>query len=337
MSILKKIYYKACAVLPMSLFRSGGPSNLLLPYHHTVSDHQLEHISHLYSYKNEQQFSDDLDFLLKQYKPVSVAELSSGVYSNKSFAPGSFLLTFDDGFREVYDIIAPLLEKKGVPAIFFINPAFTDNRELFYRCKISLLIGELKRNENTLSKVYAEVLGLPGVTTDQLTGSLKKITQHTADVLDTIANRIGYSFNEYLAKQQPFLTKEQVTDLHKRGFTIGAHSMNHPYYKLLSSDEQVRQTIDSCNYVKELLETAECHFSFPHSDAPISQEVITAIHSQNKGVLFGIQNQKEEFNNNILHRFNAERPETGIEELIKGQITLNRLQKLAGRNSVKRN
>lgn len=337
MNPLKKIYYQACSMLPMSMFRSGGPSGLLLPYHHTVSNEELQHIAHLYSYKNEQQFISDLDFLLTNYKPVSVDELSKAVLNKNKLPAGKFLLTFDDGFREVDDIIAPILEKKGVPAIFFINPAFIDNKELFYRCKISLLIGELKKNQASYLTLYADALQITAATMESVTEALKKLSQDNASVLDGIAEKISYSFDEYLQKQQPFLTAEQLVSLHKRGFSIGAHSMNHPYYNLLPVEGQVKQTIDSCNYVKDLLGIGECHFSFPHSDEPISQQTITAINKNNTGLLFGIQNQKNELYNNMLHRFNAERPETAIEELIKGQITLNRLQQITGQNTVKRN
>lgn len=336
MSILKKIYYKSCSMLPMSLFRSGGPHGLLLPYHHTVSNEELQHIYHLYPYKNEQQFENDLDFLLKYYKPVTADALAAAVAGNTTITPGSFLLTFDDGFREVYDIIAPILEKKGVPAIFFVNPAFIDNRELFYRCKISILIGELKRNEKAFSKLYAAALLGNDATTEQITGALKKINQTNAAVLDSIAEKINYSFDNFLQQQQPFLTTEQLVTLHKNGFTIGAHSMDHPYYNLLPENMQVQQTVDSCNFVKELTGVNKCHFSFPHSDEPITQQTINLLLQQNDGLLFGIQNQKEELHNRILHRFNAERPEVPIEELVKGQITLNRLQKMMGRNKVKR-
>lgn len=336
MSPLKNIYYQASSLLPVSLFRSGGPSGLLLPYHHTVSNNELQHIFHLYPYKNEQQFTDDLDFLLKYYQPVSADELSKSVLDKKNIPAGRFLLTFDDGFREVHDVIAPILEKKGVPAIFFINPAFIDNKELFYRCKISLLIGELKKNDSSYVNIYAGILQ-SSPTIEATTNVLKKLNQSNAYLLDEIAQKINYSFDNYLKEQRPFLTTEELVSLHQRGFTIGAHSMDHPYYHLLSTEDQVKQTLDSCNYVKELLGTTECHFSFPHSDEPVLQETITAINENNTGLLFGIQNQKNELYNRMLHRFNAERPGIKAGTLIKGQIILNKLQQLAGKNTVKRN
>lgn len=336
MSILKKIYYTVTPALPGGLFSSGGPMGLLLPYHHVVSNDFLPHISQLYAFKNVQQFTKDLDFLLKHYKPIHPDDLGKAIFNDAAIPPGSFLLTFDDGFREVYDNIAPILEKKGVPAIFFLNPAFVNNRELFYRCKISLMIDELKNKTADLLPIYSKVLPA-APDTGTVIAALKNLNQHNASVLDILANNIHFSFEDFLEKKKPFLTSSQIVDLHKRGFTIGAHSMNHPYYHLLSVEDQVRQTIDSCNYVKELLGTEECHFSFPHSDAGISQAGIDAINQHVTGLLFGIQNQKKELHNRILHRFNAERPETNANALIKGQLLLNKIQQLTGRDTVKRN
>ena len=37
-------------------------------------------------------------------------------------------LTFDDGFRELHDVVAPILLRKGIPATFFVNSAFIDNK-----------------------------------------------------------------------------------------------------------------------------------------------------------------------------------------------------------------
>ncbi|MFT3980374.1 MAG: polysaccharide deacetylase family protein [Ferruginibacter sp.] len=336
MSSLKKIYYKGASLLPSGLFRSGGPQRLLLPYHHTVSNNTLEHIAHLYAYKNEKQFISDLDFLLKHYTPATADDIYTAVKNNHPFQKGSFLLSFDDGFREIYDVIAPILEKKGVPAIFFVNPSFIDNRKLFYRCKISILAGQLKRNPSLLP-AFATALNTTVADSNEIIEMLKKVNQNNTAVLDTIAATIGYSFDEFLRTQLPFASAEQLINLHKRGFTIGAHSMDHPYYALLDEQDQVDQTIRSVHYVKELLRTDTCHFSFPHSDAVVSQKVIGQINEQMNGLLFGIQNQKAELHNNILHRFNAERPETSAAELVKGQLLLNRIQQAAGKNSVKRN
>jgi len=339
MSVLKSIYYSVCSLLPMKLIKSAGPRGTLFPYQHTVSDEPLPHIRHLYACKNQKQFSDDLDFLLKHYQPVSLADITGAIKTHSVLPRRSFLLSFDDGLRGVHDIIAPILEKKGVPACFFINPAFIDNRVLFYRCKISLLIEELLEKGDRVSYLglYQGILGTGKKTLKETIVSLRSISESNAWKLDKIAENAGISFDAFLRTNRPFLTRDQLISLHQRGFSIGAHSMDHPYFQHLSITEQVNQVTGSCRYVNDLLETGDCCFSFPHSDRGLAAALFRELRELNVPLFFGVQNQKEELGNRMVHRFNAERPEIKLESLVKGIWLLTGLRKLAGMNRVRRN
>lgn len=161
MSRFKQLFYKTSSFLPMQFLQNLSPATALFPYHHTVSNEMLPHIQHLYSYKNVAQFTKDLDTLLKYNTPVTPEELSECVKENKPFPKKTFLLSFDDGFKESHDTIAPILLQKGVPAIFFITPAFLDNKELFLRSKTSLLIHELlNAKKDGLLKEYNHHLNI---------------------------------------------------------------------------------------------------------------------------------------------------------------------------------
>jgi peptidoglycan/xylan/chitin deacetylase (PgdA/CDA1 family) len=337
MNLLKSSYYKASSLLPMALAKAMGSFSTLLPYHHTVSNAFLPHIKHLFNYKNVAQFSADLDFLLKHYKPVTPIDIIKSIEQNNALPKKSFLISFDDGFKEVYDIIAPILEQKGVPAIFFINPAYIDNKVLFYRCKISLLINELVKHkqESSFANIFYDTLQLPKKSFDEIKISLKKLDQSNAEILDTLAVKIDFSFEKYLTEQQPFLTQQQLISLHNRGFFIGGHSMTHPYYNKLLLQEQVAQTKASCNFVNKLLSVNNCCFSFPHTDVGISQHFFEHVRSSIP-LFFGIQNQKVELENRVLHRFNAERPEVNFADQVKGISMMMCLQKVTGKNTVRR-
>jgi peptidoglycan/xylan/chitin deacetylase (PgdA/CDA1 family) len=339
MSLLKNIYYRGSSLLPMKLVKGIGRPGILLPYHHTVSSQFLPHIGHLYSYKNETQFIKDLDFLLKHYKPVTAEEVVAAVSNNHALPSPSFLLSFDDGLREVNDIIAPILEKKGVPALFFINPAFIDNKELFYRCKISLLIHDLKKNKDNQAFLnqYAVLLNTQEKTLENIIHLLKRVNQSNAGILDILAEKTGLSFGSFLRTQQPFLTTPQLQNLHSKGFSLGGHSMNHPYYQLLPLKEQIEQTVASCRYINEITGAKECCFSFPHSDKALPQVLFDELKKSGIPLLFGVQNQMEEINNHVLHRFNAERPEVAMDIQLKGLIFLIWFRSLTGKNKVTRN
>jgi peptidoglycan/xylan/chitin deacetylase (PgdA/CDA1 family) len=340
----KAIYYSAASLLPTGILKKVAPAGSLLPYHHLVSDEEVLHVKHLYPYKNIRQFTDDLEHLLKHYRPVSVEELAGAVLSGKKTPSGAFLLSFGDGFREVYDIIAPILLARGVPAVFFVNPAFLDNQLLFYRCKISLLIEEVlrQRERSTVLKECAEILrdGGGGVdpSPEGLVARIRRITNLDQGLLDGLAIPLEFSFDEYLGRRRPFLSVAQVGELRDKGFTIGAHSWDHPYYDLISPEEQVRQTLESMEFVNKKFPSAHRLFSFPHSDANLPQSFFDRLFAERAPVelLFGIQNQLEEPANRLLHRFNAERPDLPMSQQLNGVLLWMLIKKWSGKYSVKR-
>jgi len=338
MNLAKDIYYTACSALPMRLLKKLAPPTTLLPYHHTVSDENLLHIKHLYSYKNISEFNNDLDYLLQHFKAISPQDILDSINKYNKLPANSFLLSFDDGFKEVFHIIAPILEAKGIPAIFFINPAFIDNKELFYRCKTSLLINELLKNKHdkALIRLYGNELGLKNPTTDKIIYTFKSSKSFTNNSLDILAGKISYSFNDYLVKHLPFVTTEQLKSLHEKGFTIGAHSWDHPSYDDISHSQQIEQTVSSCAYVKTQFNVRK-YFSFPYSDANLTQKLFDELVKTDVELFFGIQNQKEELQNKMLHRFNAERPEIPLNKQLKGLMTMMAYQKLNNKNKVIRN
>ena len=340
----KAIYYSAASLLPTGILKKVAPAGSLLPYHHLVSDEEVLHVKHLYPYKNVRQFTDDLDRWLKHYRPVSVEELAGAVSSGKKTPSGTFLLSFDDGFREVYDVIAPILLAKGVPAIFFVNPAFLDNQLLFYRCKISLLIEEVFRQRER-SKVLKECAdhmggGAEGIdpSPEALAGRIRRITYPDQGLLDELAIKLEFSFDEYLVRRRPFLSLAQACELQEKGFTIGAHSWDHPYYDLISPEEQVRQTRESMEFVNNKFPSPYRCFSFPHSDANLPQSFFDRLVAERVPVdlLFGIQNQLEEPANRVLHRFNAERPDLPMSQQLNGVLLWMLIKKWSGKYSVKR-
>ena len=338
MNILKSIYYNCTSALPLALLKKLSPPTCLLPYHHIVSDEDVLHIKYLYDYKNVSQFTNDLDILLKNFKPVSPDDLVESIQRQRKLPANTFLLTFDDGFREVHDVIAPLLEAKGIPAIFFINPAFIDNKQLFYRSKASLLIYELlanKNNEGLLDDV-AHVLNSGDKSADELIILIKKLKREDEEIIDALATEFSLSFDDYLKKQKPFLTREQLISLSKKGFTIGAHSWDHPHYDELSLADQIAQTVNSCNYVKEITNPEKMTFSFPYYDTNLPQQLFDALKNEDIDLLFGIQNQKDELYNNVVHRFNAERPGVTFDNQLKGMLLYLAIQNKTGKLKVRR-
>ena len=225
---------------------------LFLPFYHTVSNNELIHIKYLYRVKNTKEFIKDLDFLLSLFEPINIDtlyDISNGRYTIKKPV---FLLSFDDGLKEVYEYIAPILLSKGIPAAFFINSDFIDNKNLFFRYKASLIIQEItnsSKKKSLASQEYSKHLS--PINPSNLSAEILKIKYNNQYILDKIADSISLSFHEYLQTEQPYLNSNQINELLLKGFNIGAHSKDHPEYQYINLLDQIEQTKSSVAFLKD--------------------------------------------------------------------------------------
>ncbi|RPD38140.1 polysaccharide deacetylase family protein [Chitinophaga barathri] len=341
MGIAKNLYYKGVRLVNLSLLKSLTPQRLLLPYHHLVSDVDVPHIKHLYPYKGLAAFKKDLDYLRKYFKPVTLQDVIGNIRRQTPLPEHSFLLTFDDGLREVHETIAPLLYREGIPAVFFLNSAFVDNKTLFYKFGVSLLTEALltKQYSAATLKALGETLAVPAAGKQQLIDAIKSITYANRAMVRAAAAVLEISLEEYLAEKRPFMTSEEISGLAGQGFALGGHSVDHPYYTGLTLEEMIRQTVESVDFVTERFRLDYRAFAFPHSDAGVPQAFFDRLLERQApalDVMFGTNNQRREIYPQILHRFNCERPSIAVESAVKGILALNSLQEVRGKSVIRR-
>ncbi|PIF06331.1 MAG: hypothetical protein CSA36_02255 [Draconibacterium sp.] len=249
------------------LFRMNHP--VFLPFYHVVSNRNLPHVMN-YAYRNISQFEAELDFFLKYFTPVSLEDLITGNFNENN----AFHLTFDDGLKECAEVIAPILLKKGIPATFFVNPAFIDNKALFHKYKASLILRTLLKPEN---EKQLDELKDSGLTADNML--FANYLQN--DKLNKIAEKLNIDFQAFLHTEKPYLTLNQLLHLKDNGFTIGAHSNTHPEFWLIPPAQQLDEIINSIDWVRQNTGSKVRAFAFPFSDHGVDPEVITTMHEKN--------------------------------------------------------
>ena len=257
-----------------AIARAAAGGSCLLPYYHVVSDEWLPHVSPLYRFRSVREFHADLEFLLRHYQPVGLAELLAA----PGRPPHSLLLTFDDGFREIHDVIAPILRAKGVPAAFFLTSGGLGNQLLCAHQKTALLLDRLAAGVSATTRAeIGHLVGAPPGTEANLAVALRKLGHRDTALIDAVGAVIGIDFAGFLASAQPYLTEEQARSLLAQGFELGAHSIDHPLYSQLSVEEQLRQTRDSMASLQERLGLKRRVFAFPHSDDGVSAAFFTRL------------------------------------------------------------
>ena len=248
---------QAVARAPIAWVRPLSGVSLVVPYYHMVSDRFVPHVSHLYRFRTVAEFRGDLEFFLGRFAPVSLTDIVDSLDGRRALGRPCFHLTFDDGFREMYDVVAPILERAGVPATFFLNTAFLDGGGLAHHNALSLLADRVKPQDAGARK---RILAIPYGETS---------------LVRSVAETLEVDLDGYVREMRPYLSSEQVATLIRRDFSIGAHSHDHPLYADLSLEEQLAQTKTSIEWLEARFGLSPKAFAFPHRDDGVGPAFFT--------------------------------------------------------------
>lgn len=296
--------------------------NSILPFYHIVGDHEMPHIKHLYRAKSIDAFKKDLEYYLKYYELVDLEELNT-----KTSSQPKLHLTFDDGFRECFDIIRPILLEYGVPATFFINSGFIDNKDLMYRCKASFLVDYLKNSHPfplafTMLNVDYKLNSL-----FDLKKLLLNVSYHQKNVLDEIISHFQIPYQQWQAEYQPYMNIGQIKKLASDGFSIGAHSIDHPPFSQITADHQVEQIAQSVDCVNAICCSSTCAFSFPFHDLNVEESTWDYIEKANTiEMTFGVSGIKSSKRSNHFHRIAMEDTDLSAKNRIKSAFVASKIR-----------
>lgn len=315
---------------------SGQPD--IFPFYHVVSGFHLPHVRHLYRYRREDEFERDLEEMLQWFEPIAPGEyLESGSHAKKGRrAKGGgkrrMVLSFDDGLAECHQVVAPMLLRKGIPAAFFLNNHFIDNRGLFFRYKASLIadriISECKAREKA-----SEYLKIPE---NQVVRAVLMVRQHQQALLDELARKVDLDFVEYLRDQPVYMNSQQVRELVEWGFDIGGHSTDHADFSLLDPEETCRQVSDSIEDLQQRFGVPTRYFSFPYTSHGISKDVIHRLLDELRvDLLLGTAGLKKTGREDFIQRIPMEKLEVPSMEVLKTEYLFYLIKKPLGRNTLR--
>jgi len=328
---------KSLKFIPLKYLINVTGKRLLLPFYHIVSDENVVHVKNLYRIKSVKEFKSDLDFFLKHYEPVDF----QGLFSDETVRKNRFLLSFDDGLREFYEVVAPVLREKGIPAVCFLNSGFIDNKELFFRYKASILIENLRTStlSSAKEKELKQWFQSNGLACDGHFQSLLSVDYSNKACLDELAALIGVCFQNYLQQHKPYLETGQIKELIAQGFHFGSHSIDHPRYCELEEAQQIAQTKQSVDEIVSLFDLDYRLFAFPFSDYGVSRAFFEKIFDPAApvaGITFGTAGLKQDSCIGNLQRIPVETGNYTAEEIVYGEYLYYICKAFFRKNKIKR-
>ena len=311
--------------------RSG--LEVLFPFYHAVSDRELPHLRHLYALRTRKQFERDLDYMLKYFQPVKMSEYLNGkILVDPSRPP--MVLSFDDGLLQCYEAVMPILISKGVPATFFINNAFIDNRSMFFRFKVSLLVEQLNLVNDLQKQRAAKILHCE---VDEIRTRLLGVSYVEREITDQVAEIWGYSFSEYMRKDPVYLTSIHIRKMIDEGFEFGSHGIDHPLFSLLKRRTTIDHILSSVEDLKKRYNLDHRYFAFPFTDSGVQDSTIEYLFKHNIiDAGFGTAGLKDDKWPRYFQRVPMELLDKDARTTLRGEINRRRIRKLTGSNRTKR-
>ncbi len=216
---------------------------IVLTYHGIVPE--IPAGAPTFEYRNfvtTSQFEEQIQFLLRNYRPLKAADL----YTPGVSVEGGFLITFDDGFRNNYQYAMPILKQYGIQGCFFITTNLIGTRELLWTEQVTLMLERTKKPAVTLELDAPQTFSLadPQQREEASRGirkhlklmssaRLRKVMQQMKSQLDDVPLTVGKTEEErYL-----FMTWDEVREMVANDQLIGAHTHNHPMLATLTEEE----------------------------------------------------------------------------------------------------
>jgi hypothetical protein len=99
----------------------GGKRPLVLGYHRIVDDFAtVANVEMPSMLTSTRMFERHLDCIGRHFRYVSLDEVGARIRSGQPFDQPVATITFDDGYRDVYEHAFPVLVRKGIPAAVFV-------------------------------------------------------------------------------------------------------------------------------------------------------------------------------------------------------------------------
>lgn len=266
---------------------------LVVGYHRVVKDfNQSDSLSISPMLISDRTFEKHLDWIGRRYRFVSLDELAFDLEKKDRTGKPVAAITFDDGYRDVYQNAFPILERKGIPSALFVVTDLVGTERLQVHDELHLLISTLLARPGSSSLRYwsdlAAEMNLSSQSSNCLSRRIHEATssfQATRRVLATLnqseIQRLLHELNSRATIPQQALLEFQSVDwdmlreMVTRGVTVGSHTRSHALLSRVTADA-LRDEVEGSRLVLEReLGVPIRHFAYP--DGKFNASVIHAI------------------------------------------------------------
>ena len=253
-------------------------------------------------------FEKQIRFFKNEYSFIDCKELFN---KEKKFSKKDIFLTFDDGLKNHYQFVYPLLKKNKINGIFYVSTLpFTEEKILPVH-KNHIILSKIKNNiimkyinenlskefiDNSNLKKFEKLIYKKEKNIDQnveikkiLNYSIKK--EHRVKFINKMFNEFFPTISEKRFIKKYYMSEKELIELVKAGMILGSHTVNHQVLSNLNFSEAKKEINESLQYLDQF--TKYKTFCYPYgSKNTYSDSIKNYLEKKNVSFSVTVTNKK---------------------------------------------
>lgn len=212
--------------------------NLTILAYHSVKNEKIKYSGLEVSAKN---FETQLSLIQKYFDVISMEKALHYLECDPSQIINKIVVTFDDGYKDNYDVAFSILKEKGISATVFLTTDPIERKTLLWGNLLEQLFATTK-----ISEILVENLGLMDLSTQsnkliaykRIKKFLKyKNNEQRIQLFRGIVDKLKEKTVKTTDKRFEMLTLEDISEMSNFGISFENHTNTHPVVSMLNDDE----------------------------------------------------------------------------------------------------
>lgn len=237
-------------------YQSGGRRILIVSYHRVVADFTGELQRSIPGLLISQEtFRRHLEEAhAAGYAFASIGDAVDVMAGRRTTKQDLFVVTFDDGYRDVYRYAYPVLKQMGVPAIQYLPTAFVGTDRRFNHDRLFHLVR--RAMERRFKPLYDAMPPAAPALLEPVLAGHKSLSASLDDfigehptatltaLIDALEQQLGGGA-DLVPEQGDVMGWDEVRRMARDGFDFGAHTLGHTVLTLESPETVEREILES--------------------------------------------------------------------------------------------
>ena len=248
---------------------------LVLGYHRVVDDFAAAARTEMASMLiDRRMFEQHLDWIGRHFRFVDIDDIGRAVRNGVPFEEPVAAVTFDDGYRDIYEHAVPILKRKGIPGAAFVVTDLIGHTSWQIHDKLYHLVAKgfatWDHPRRQLHGVLSD-LGLPAAnilrnridTRSPLKTVSTLLPNLSREDVGRVMQYLEWNVGNGFVGVPPTLTWPMLRSMRRDGFTIGSHTRSHVSLPMECEATAADELTGSKRLLERELGEPIDHFAYP--------------------------------------------------------------------------